>query len=87
MVNIGEKLKELRKERELTLDMLVADLNQSYPDIKVNKSMISRWERGENDPSLEYARHLAMYFNVSLDYLIGLTDVKTPARLLVRNKV
>lgn len=86
MVNIGEKLKELRKERELTLDMLVADLNQSYPDIKVNKSMISRWERGENDPSLEYARHLAMYFNVSLDYLIGLTDVKTPARLLVRNK-
>lgn len=86
MVNIGEKLKELRKERELTLDMLVADLNQTYPDIKVNKSMISRWERGENDPSLEYARHLAMYFNVSLDYLIGLTDVKTPARLLVRNK-
>lgn len=86
MVNIGEKLKELRKERELTLDMLVADLNQSYPDIKVNKSMISRWERGENDPSLEYARHLAMYFNVSLDYLIGLTDVKTPARLLARNK-
>ena len=86
MVNIGEKLKELRKERELTLDMLVADLNQTYPNIKVNKSMISRWERGENDPSLEYARHLAMYFNVSLDYLIGLTDVKTPARLLVRNK-
>lgn len=86
MVNIGEKLKDLRKERDLTLDMLVADLNQFYPDIKVNKSMISRWERGENDPSLEYARYLAMYFNVSLDFLIGLTDIKTPVRLLTRNK-
>lgn len=87
MVNIGEKLKNLRKERELTLDMLVADLNQTYPDIKVNKSMLSRWERGENDPSLEYAKHLSMYFNVSLDYLIGLTDVRTPSRLLVRNRL
>lgn len=86
MVNIGEKLKELRKERELTLDMLVADLNQTYPDIKINKSMISRWERGENDPSLEYAKVISMYFNVSLDYLIGLTDVKTPSKLLARKR-
>ena len=44
--------------------------------------MISRWESGENSPSLENAKSLSIYFNVSLDYLIGLTDVRTPSRLL-----
>ena len=80
MVNIGEKLNNLRKERDLTLDMLVADMNQKNPNMKINKSMLSRWENGINDPSLEYARNIAAYFDVSLDYLIGLTDVRTPAR-------
>ena len=84
MVNIGEKLKILRAERDLTLDMLVADLNHHYPDLKIHKSMLSRWERGENDPSLEYAKVISMYFNVSLDWLIGLTDVRTPSRLLAK---
>ena len=71
----------LRNERQLTMDMLVEDINYKY-DMKLNKSMVSRWERNENDPSLEMAVVLAKYYNVSLDYLIGLTDVKTPARLL-----
>lgn len=81
MVNIGTKLQTLRKERDLTMDMLVADMNTAFPNLKLNKSMLSRWEKGVNDPSLEYAKCISEYFNVSLDYLIGLTDVRTPARL------
>lgn len=80
MVNIGKKLKTLRSERDLSLDMLVADMNYKYPETNINKSMLSRWENGINDPSLEYAKNIAAYFDVSLDYLIGLTDVRTPAR-------
>ena len=80
-----ERIKELRQERELTLDMLVADLNDKYPDMNVNKSMISRWESGKNDPTLGNAKILSQYFNVSLDYLIGLTDVRTPSRLLANH--
>ena len=60
--------------------MLVADMNYKYPETNINKSMLSRWENGINDPSLEYAKNIAAYFDVSLDYLIGLTDVRTPAR-------
>lgn len=82
MLNIGDRLKELRNERDLTMDMLVMDMNQKYPSLALNKSMLSRWENGQHDPSLEYAKYLSMYFNVSLDYLIGLTDVRTPSRLL-----
>lgn len=80
MVNVGLRLKQLRTERELTLDNLVADMNQRYPELKLNKSMLSRWENGINDPSLDCAKHLSMYFDVSLDYLIGLTDSRTPSR-------
>lgn len=79
--NIGERLANLRKEQQLTMDMLVEDINYKFNTL-INKSMVSRWERNENDPSLEMAIMLSKYYNVSLDYLIGLTDVKTPARLL-----
>lgn len=80
-----KRIKELRQERELTLDMLVMDLNEKYPGMNVNKSMISRWESGKNDPTLGNAKIIAQYFNVSLDYLIGLTDIRTPSRLLAKN--
>ena len=82
MLGIGEKLKNLRKERDLTLDMLVADLNSKYPELAINKSMLSRWENNQNEPSLENAKYLSMYYDISLDFLIGLTDVRTPSRLL-----
>ena len=86
MIKLGERLKELRIERDLTMDMLVADMKSRFGDIKMDKSMLSRWERCENDPTLENAKYLAIYFNVSLDYLIGLTDVRTPTRLLSLRK-
>ncbi len=82
MTNIGLRIKELRLERDLTMDLFVADMNQKFSQPKpLNKSMVSRWESGTNEPSLENARNLATYFDVSLDYLIGLTDNRTPARL------
>lgn len=82
---IGKRLYDLRTERDLTMDMFVADVNAKY-HIEINKSMVSRWEKGQNDPSLENAKCLCDYYNVSLDYLIGVTEVRTPARLLAYTK-
>ena len=82
MTDIGKRIKELRTERDLTMDLFVADMNHRFTQPKpLNKSMVSRWEAGINEPSLENARNLATYFDVSLDYLIGLTDNRTPSRL------
>jgi transcriptional regulator with XRE-family HTH domain len=78
---LGERLRLLRNEKGLTMDMLVYDINSKF-NIELNKGLISKWENGVNEPSLRYAIYLAQYYDVSLDYLIGLTDVKTPARLL-----
>ena len=35
-------------------------------------------ERGVHSLPLEYAVKLAQFYNVSVDYLVGLTDVKEP---------
>jgi transcriptional regulator with XRE-family HTH domain len=86
MEELAKRIKELRAERDLSLEMVVADMKDRFGDIKLDKSMISRWERGENDPSLENVKYLSSYFNVSVDYLIGLTDVRTPSRLLAYAK-
>jgi transcriptional regulator with XRE-family HTH domain len=86
MVGIGKRIKMLREEKELSLNMFVTDINTKFPDAKIDKSMISRWENEVNEPSLEKAKYLSLYYDVSLDYLIGLTDVRTPSRLLALRK-
>lgn len=73
----GQRLKELREEHELTMDYVVLDMQHKY-NIEINKGQLSRWERGQS-PSLIYVKYLAMYYNVSADYLLGLTDSKKPS--------
>ena len=75
--NLGKRLKELREQRELTMDMVVYDVANTY-HVEFTKGNLSRWENGVNYPSLIYAAYLAKYFNVSVDYLIGRTTQKEP---------
>lgn len=83
--NLGKRLKELRESRELTMDMVVYDMDMTY-HIELTKGNLSRWENGINYPSLIYAAYLAKYYGVSVDYLLGNTDTKTPVNLLVSKK-
>ena len=85
MKELGKRLKQLRNERGLTMDMVVIDMNSRY-DIEIHKSNISRWEAGTTDPSILHAKYLAEYYNVSIDYLIGLTDSRIPSRLIAYAK-
>ncbi len=77
----AKRLKQLRLEKELSLDMVVYDLDKKY-NVEITKSHLSRWENDKNEPSVRFAGYLAQYYGVSLDYLLGLTDNKTPADLL-----
>ena len=43
-----------------------------------DQSLYSKYERGERPLTLEAAVKLAQYYNVSLDNLVGLTNIKTP---------
>ena len=75
---IGERLLELRKDAGLTQDDLALILN-------INKHSISSYERDKSEPPDAIKMAIARYFNVSVDYLLGLTDV--PAALAQRQTV
>lgn len=68
---IGERLYELRRDANLTQDQL-ADI------LKINKHSISSYERDKSEPPDEIKVCIARYFNVSVDYLLGLVSDSRP---------
>ena len=63
------RLRELRKERGLSQDRLANEMS-------INIKTLRRYEVGENDPRVAILIDLADYFEVSIDYLAGRSDVR-----------
>lgn len=63
------RLKELRKQKNITQLKLAMDLG-------MNQNAISRYETGEREADYKTLIALADYFDVSVDYLIGRTNDK-----------
>ena len=63
----AERLRELRQERKLSMKQLAIKLNTT-------DAAISNWENEINEPKISYLKEIAIFFNVSSDYLIGLID-------------
>lgn len=80
---LGKRLKELREMRGLTIEMVVYDMNHRF-GVKLSKGHISKWENEVNVPSLAHTRRLCMYYQVNLDYLLGLAETKAPVRVLAK---
>ena len=64
---IGERLTELRKDAGLTQNQLGKLLN-------IEKGTISSYETNKREAPDEIKKIFAKFFNVSVDYLLGLTD-------------
>lgn len=62
------RLKEIREEKGLTQQGLA---NQ----IGCTQACISKWESAEREPSLDDVIAVAKFFNVTTDYLLGMTDL------------
>ena len=68
MLKIGDNIRKLRENRKMTKVELAERLDlKSY-------STISKWEIGENHPRAKEIRMLCELFNVSADYLLGLSE-------------
>lgn len=65
------RLKQLRRERNISQLKLAMDLN-------MNQNSISRYENLEREADYETLIRFADYFSVSLDYLLGRTDEEQP---------
>lgn len=66
-MSFGQKLKELRTENGLT-QLKAAEI------FNVSKTTICQWETGRQEASFDDLVKIAVYFNVSTDYLLGLED-------------
>ena len=66
---LAKRLKELRKERNLSQEGL-------GKEIGLSQRACSHYERKDNIPTSLILLYFAQYFNVSMDYLTGRSDVK-----------
>lgn len=63
-MELSDRLSALRKEKGLTLRELAEQVG-------ITAAALSSYEKGQKEPSLGYAKKLAQYYGVSLDYLCG----------------
>lgn len=71
MQEFKDRLKMLRKEKKLTQVKLGEMLNYGY-------TAIANYESGRNQPSIPDLKKIASIFDVSLDYLLGVNDIRHP---------
>lgn len=67
MIYFGEKLRSLRLERKMTQQELADRLD-------LVKGSISAYEQSKKYPSIEVLIKICKVFNVSADYLLGLSE-------------
>lgn len=66
-----ERLKEIRKDNDYTQIEIAKILG-------ITQVQYSRYETGERLIPITLLIKLADYYNVSIDYLLGLTDIRKP---------
>lgn len=63
------RIKELREEKNISQLELAKKLN-------LTQQSISLYEKGDREPSIDVLKSIANFFNVSLDYLLGKSDIR-----------
>lgn len=72
-----KRLNQLITENKITRYKLAKDLG-------VSKQAVLWWCDGINEPKITYLQKLALYFDVSADYLLGLED-ESGAKTYINN--
>lgn len=62
------RLKQLREAKHINQQKLAMELN-------VTQAAINKYEKGLSEPDIEMLKKIASFFHVSVDYLIGFSDV------------
>lgn len=76
-VTFGKRLTEVRKDKKLSQEDIAKKVG-------VHGAVIGRYERDEVKPSIEIAAQIANALKISLDYLVGNTDVLLDQTILNR---
>lgn len=70
-MKVGKRLKQLRKELNMTQKELADKLG-------ISRAAVGLYEQGKRNVDNDTLLKLSEIFNVSADYLLGNTDIKTP---------
>ena len=70
MLNFGNRLKNLRLQKNLTQEQVATRLG-------ITKAMISAYELSTRYPSIDMLIKIAQSYNVSTDYLLGINKTNT----------
>ncbi len=73
----GERLAQVRKKKKVSQDELAKAIGAHAP-------VIGRYERDEVKPSIEVVIKMADTLEVSLDFLVGKTNVEIDSKTLKR---
>lgn len=65
------RIAELRKEKKMSQISLGMKLN-------VSQKMISAYENGKNEPSIDLLMRMADIFHASIDYIVGYSENRYP---------
>lgn len=68
MANLAERLEELKESRNLKQKEIAEAVG-------VPLRTYQRYEYGEREPQVSVLIRMADYFHVSIDYLVGRTDI------------
>lgn len=80
MSNFGDRLKSLRIHKKYTQEECAKFIN-------VHKGTISNWENGYRFPDEDILFKLADLFDVSLDYLLGRSDILKPYDVVEKSEI
>lgn len=72
------RIKNLCKKSGITISKLESDLS-------FGSSSIKKWER-TSSPSIDKIEKVASYFKVSVDYLLGRSDIETPLDEFIKDE-
>jgi transcriptional regulator with XRE-family HTH domain len=76
-ITFGNRLAEVRKEKKISQDAIAKKIG-------VHAAVIGRYERDEVKPSIEVAAQIAEAIEVSLDYLVGNTNLQLDKSIIKR---
>lgn len=74
MLKLGDNIKKLRSERDLTQEQLADALG-------VSPQAVSRWENSTTYPDIELLPVIAGFFEITLDELMGMADFQDERQL------
>ena len=78
-IKFAKRIKELRLSKDMTMEELGNKLGKT-------KSTISTWEKGSRSPKMGELEDIASFFNVSINYLLGLSDTDNKKTFELTNK-